>query len=346
MFENLDSNEIQLICNQKTLYGTTILHLATENKQSGVEILLYLKEILKDQSQLFFQNGDNGQLTCYHHAARFGNLEIIKGLFKDIGKHEIIFFSELKSLYGTTLLHLGAENKECGAEILLYLKEELGDQFHPLLHYGDKSELTCYHHAALFGNLEIIKVLFDDFDKNNLNSICKLKTLDGGTILHVMARNNEFGAEILAYFQKRLEDIEFVLLHEEDNNKLACFHHATLFGNLAFIETVFGKLNEERLKAICKLKTLQGGTILHLIPQNKGFGAELIEYFKNRLGHKLLSLWQQEDNNKLTCYHHATLFGNIAFIMALFNDLSEHQLESICELQTSKGHNLAYYSAK
>lgn len=103
-------------------------------------------------------------------------------------------------------MHITAQNKLSGSEIITYFKSRLGNKLRTLLQKQDNNNLTCYHHATLYGNLAYIKILFEDSDAGHFRSIYDLQTLNGTRLVDLASENKEFGSEILSYLNITLDE--------------------------------------------------------------------------------------------------------------------------------------------
>lgn len=346
VFDRFDPKRIRSICALKTRSGTTLMHLAAHNKVSGAEIVAYFKEKLDHHAHTTFLVADNNQRSCYHYAMRFGALDIIKVLFDSFDMKDIKSIAALKTHSGATLFHLAAQNKDYGADILSYLREKIGNQTDGLLLETDTSLWSAYHEAVRSSNLAFIKVMFEYFEIDNIKSVCELKNFTGETLAHLAAQNKDSGDEILSYFKEKLGDQANIIFAKADNDQWSSYHHVTRLGNLACAKVLFDSLDVKDMELICKLKTRQGSTLLHLALKNKEFGTEILIFLLEKLSTHVGLLFQERDKDNWSYYHHVACYGNVSVIESLFKNANIEWIKSICLLKTLIGETLLHLAPR
>lgn len=330
-------HELMSICQLQSHTGNTILHYMAMNKEYGAEMIMYMRSKLQDQLVVFFEQRNDLRNTVYHMAAQHGNVKIIEAILGELNQLQLMHCFQLQNQTGKTLFHSAIRNKECGMEIIGYFQKKLACYPEDIPIHVDHQGYSVYHRAVAQGNVAIIKLLFDSRSVHEINVICQIKSLDGGTLLHSAAFNVNHGPEILAYLQLKLGNIMTTLLSQLDNKGCTVFHIAAIFGNVAILRQLFDKLDFDMILSICQFESFDRKTLLHFVLTNKKNGFELISYLQSLFDDKFDMLLNHQDIDGHNAYHQAVVTGNPQMLDKLLAPLNDTTVFSACQLKTIDG---------
>ena len=257
--------------------GWTALHFSARN--GSYEPLTYFADMGTD-----IQLKTNDGWNCLHIAAVYGHLNLSKRL---IDKHKFDVLVTCKS--GWTALHLSARN---GSYELLTFFVDIGTDIHLKTNKGQ----NCLHIAALYGHLNVCKILID---KHNFD--VHMNDNDGWTALHFCAKNDSY--ELISYFAGVANDI--YLKTSQGKN---CLHIAALQGNTSLWKKLIGTYNFN-----VHVTDNDGRTPFHILAEQGNY--ELLTDFIGR-GTDI----HLKDNQGQNYLHIATLHGHFNFCKALIDE--------------------------
>ena len=222
--------------------------------------------------------------NCLHIAARYEHLNLCKAL---IEKHD--FDAQLVAKRGWTALHFSAEGGHY--EVFKFFVDK-GISSHLVSDDG----VNCLHIAALYGNLNLCKMLIDmhDFD-------VQVTLEKGWNALHLSARGGHY--EIFKFFIDK--GISSQLLTNDGSN---CLHIAA----------------KQRHVNFCKLLINKYGFDTHVTDKN-GCAAF---HFAARFGYyEIFKLFIDQGidphlkiNNGMNCLHLAAMYRNSTFCKTLIEN--------------------------
>ena len=278
--------------------GWTALHYSS--RCGSYELFRYFADMGVD---IYLK--DNDGWDCLHIAALYGHLNLCKIL---IDKHN--FDKDTADKDGWTALHYSSR---CGSYELFRYFADMGVD----IYLKDNKGLDCLHIAAVYGHLNLCKILIDkhNFDKDTADK-------DGWTALHYSSRCGSY--ELFRYFADMGVDI-----YLKDNDGLDCLHIAALNGHLNLCKILIDKYNFDKDTA-----DKDGWTALHYSSRCGSY--ELFRYFAD-MGVDIYL----KDNHGRNCLHIAALYGHLNLCKIL---IDKHNFDK--HMPTNKGLTVLHYSAR
>ncbi len=305
--KNEAPSELLNVITKLDLNKQSILNIAIENNHLKI-IDLLLKDYYVEGKD---SEDKNGNLPI-HIAAKSGSVEILKILVKN----EAVSFKNNSK--GDNVLHIAAENNKFNFiyELLAYEKAyvkkyNLQETHEPLALCLNRSKYTPLFLAAIGGHTKCIEllVMLDEVDLS-------LQDLDGNSIYHVFALNNNFDS--LRFCLTRKNSSRFLdPLYIRNNKDETLIHTASRYENLEIIKMALSKIYDGLMptEVYLTLKNNEGDTFFH-IACKKGF-FNIVEYFLKDL--KMKFLVNSLDNNMNTPLHLASEKGHLAIVNILID---------------------------
>ena len=221
--------------------GWTALHYSA--RYGSYELFRYFADMGVD---IYLKNNDGW--NCLHIAALYGHLNLCKIL---IDKHN--FDKDTADKNGWTALHYSASY---GSYELFRYFADMGVD----IYLKGNDGMNCLHIAALYGHLNLCKILIDkhNFDKDTADK-------NGWTALHYSASYGSY--ELFRYFADMGVDI-----YLKSNNGRNCLHIAARCGHLNLCKILIDKHNFDKHMA-----DKDGYTALHYSARYGSY--ELFRYF-------------------------------------------------------------------
>ena len=248
--------------------GWTALHHSA--RYGSYELLRYFVKMGVD-IHLKSKNGSN----CLHIAAMYGHLNLCKLL---IDKHK--FDIHMPDKVGWTAVHYSA--RYGSYELFRYFADMRVD-----IYLKTNNDLNCLHIAAMYGHLNLCKLLID---KHNFD--IHMAADDGWTALHHSTRYSSY--ELFRYFAEMGVDI-----YLKSKNGSNCLHIAAMDGHLNLC-----KLLIEKHKFDIDVPDNDGWTAVHYSARYGSY--ELLRYFAE-MGVDI----HLKSKNGSNCLHIAAMYGHL-----------------------------------
>ncbi|KAK3607637.1 hypothetical protein CHS0354_010689 [Potamilus streckersoni] len=284
-----------------TSEGDTLLHMACMDGQ--LDMTKYLVETYPDM----LNDDDIHKHSAAHHAAVSGNVAVLSYLI-DRGTDPWCRTSE-----GEILLHISCLAGQ------LDMTKYLVETYPNMLNEVDIYERTVTHHAALSGNVAVLKYLID----RGRDPWCI--TSQNASLLHISCHAGQLD------MTKFLVEIYPNMLNEVDINKHTAAHDAAESGNIAVLRFLI----DRGIDPWCR--TSQEATLLHraCLTGQLDMTKYLVETYPYMLN--------EFDSHKHTAAHYAAVSGNIAVLNYLIDRGTDpwcrtFQEETLLHIACLEGH--------
>ena len=290
----------------ETEEGVTALHLMSrgeyDSQEQGVSIARLLLEHGVDVNAR-----DKDGFTSLHEAALHGMVKVAQVLL-DHGAN-----AKVETEEGETALHIVSRGKydsqEQGVSIVQLLLDRGVD-----VNARDKDSFTSLHETALYGMVEVARVLL------NHGANAKLETEEGETALHIVSRG-KYDSQEQGVSTARLLLEHGVDVNARRKDSSTSLHAVALYGMVEVARVLLDHGAKETLE------TEEGETALHIV--SRGI------YDSQEQGVSIAQLLLERgvdvdarDKNSFTSLHKAAFYGMVEVAQVLLDHGANAKLET------------------